>query len=746
MTPSRFLSTALVALALTASLPAVGHAAPMVNLYVNSLTDGTKADLGPTACATPGDPCTLRAALETATETTEYFVIHVDVAGTITLGSALPQIGSNNLMISGLGAAAVTIDANAGNFRILDVTAGSTTVTGVTLRGAQLAAGDGAGVLVAAGATFTGRDLVIESNAITGAGANDDGAGLASFGNLTLERVTVRDNSVATGGGGGLFLGGASSLVTDSTISGNAASGAAGGKGGGVYVCANTTCGGVTGSHAIWNSTISDNSSGKNAGGVLVQSANSRVATVQLGYVTIAGNSAVADTGGLRIGGATPPIVSVLAAVLTDNSDGGGAPDCGGGVAVQSQGGNVIGAFKIGDVTCGGFNAPSDVTGTTTAPLAGRLAALADNGGATQTRMPAWNSPAANAASGLACPAADQRGTARPVAGDCDAGAVERAAAANVAALLSTPSATVAAGAGVNITATLFNHGFASSGNAGLAVTLPDVFEYAGAVTSAGTCVWSAPVLTCDFVDIGADSGENVVVAVTAATEGSGSVTAVAALATPGLDPVAADDQASLAMTVASAGSGSSSGGGSSSDSGSSSGGGSGDDVDIIGGRSDDVDADRNRAPAAPQLVAPTKGEAGLNPAAVLVTWTRVADPDGDSLYYDVIVCEDPSFAGCGAVVTTASAGASWLWLPALAMGSLGLVRRRRGLLALALVLALAPLGCGGVGGPDGPQGPVLTQALPTLKPDTQYYWKVVARDDHGAETHSSIWSFQTGR
>jgi MYXO-CTERM domain-containing protein len=744
MTPSRFVSTALVALALTASLPAVGHAAAVSDFYVSSLTDGTKADLGPTACATQGDPCTLRAALEKATETTNFVIIHFDVTGTITLGSALPQIASTNLEIKGLGAAAVTIDANGGNFRILDVTAGSTTVTGVTLRGAQLAAGDGAGVLIAAGATFTGRDLVIESNAITGAGANDDGAGLASFGNLTLERVTVRDNSVATGGGGGLFLGGASSLVTDSTISGNAASGAAGGKGGGIYVCANTTCGGVTGSHAVWNSTISGNSSGKNAGGVLVQSAGGRIATVQLGYVTISGNSAASDTGGLRIGGATPPVVSVLGTVLTDNSDGGGAPDCGGGVAVQSQGGNVIGAFVIGDLTCGGFNAPSDLSGSTTTPLDGQLAALADNGGSTATRLPAWNSPAANAAAGLACPVADQRGTARPVAGACDAGAVERPAAANVAAELSAAAALEASTTG-NITATLLNHGFAASGNATLVVTLPAVLDFAGATTSAGACAWAAPVLTCDFADVAADSGENVVIAVTAATEGSGNVTAVVSLAAAGLDPVTGDDQTALAITVTAASSGSSSGG-SSSGSGGSSGGSSGSDDDIIGGEDDDAADDRNRAPAAPQLVAPGKGETGLNPASVLVSWTRSSDPDGDGLHYDVVVCQDPSFAGCGAVVTTADAGASWLWLPALAMGSLGLVRRRRGLLALALVLSLAPLGCGGVGGPDAASGPVLTQALPQLQPDTQYYWKVIARDDRGAEAHSSIWSFQTGR
>lgn len=52
-----------------------------------------------------------------------------------------------------------------------------------------------------------------------------------------------------------------------------------------------------------------------------------------------------------------------------------------------------------------------------------QLASLADNGGPTQTMMPAANSPALD--QGADCPAADQRGEPRPNDG-CDLGAVER--------------------------------------------------------------------------------------------------------------------------------------------------------------------------------------------------------------------------------------------------------------------------------------------------------------------------------
>ncbi len=52
------------------------------------------------------------------------------------------------------------------------------------------------------------------------------------------------------------------------------------------------------------------------------------------------------------------------------------------------------------------------------------LDALADNGGPTQTNALREGSPAIDAASG-ACPAADQRGSSRPVGGGCDVGAYE---------------------------------------------------------------------------------------------------------------------------------------------------------------------------------------------------------------------------------------------------------------------------------------------------------------------------------
>ncbi|MEX2211078.1 MAG: ABC transporter substrate-binding protein, partial [Gaiellaceae bacterium] len=55
-----------------------------------------------------------------------------------------------------------------------------------------------------------------------------------------------------------------------------------------------------------------------------------------------------------------------------------------------------------------------------------QLGPLQDNGGPTQTRLPALASPAIDAGSNADCPGTDQRGESRPQNGTCDIGAVER--------------------------------------------------------------------------------------------------------------------------------------------------------------------------------------------------------------------------------------------------------------------------------------------------------------------------------
>jgi hypothetical protein len=82
-----------------------------------------------------------------------------------------------------------------------------------------------------------------------------------------------------------------------------------------------------------------------------------------------------------------------------------------------------------------------------------QIGALADNGGPTFTRALLAGSPARNA--GAACPAADQRGIARPQGSACDIGAYEV-----VEQLSLSPSVAFVGGAGLTLTVT--GEGFTS--------------------------------------------------------------------------------------------------------------------------------------------------------------------------------------------------------------------------------------------------------------------------------------------
>ena len=68
-------------------------------------------------------------------------------------------------------------------------------------------------------------------------------------------------------------------------------------------------------------------------------------------------------------------------------------------------------------------SSPIRAASQSTDPL---LGTLQDNGGPTDTLALQTGSPAIDAGTDTGCPAADQRGTARPQAAACDIGAFER--------------------------------------------------------------------------------------------------------------------------------------------------------------------------------------------------------------------------------------------------------------------------------------------------------------------------------
>ncbi|HET7146163.1 MAG TPA: choice-of-anchor Q domain-containing protein, partial [Gaiellaceae bacterium] len=324
----------------------------------------TTSDGSDGACT--ADLCSLRDAVE-ASNAAGGTVVSVPAGRyTLTLG---PLFATAPLELDGAGARVTVIDGND---------------TEQVVRGDRAARP----AIVLSDLTITG------GNSQSGDAPDyNEGGGIISWGALTLTRVAVVGNT-GQADGGGLNVQG-DLTITDSTIANNTAGFSAGGiraQGGAVSI-ANTTIAGNTAveraaidisltSHAtITNSTIAGNT---NASGAL-DSVNSSSATVTLENDVIAND-------------------------LT-----GGTPNCAG--TFVSAGHNVA-----TDGSCR-LNAEGDLDRAGSVGLG----ALADNGGGTDTMLPRSGSPLVDAADAAACPAADQRGEARPQGGGCDIGAVETA-------------------------------------------------------------------------------------------------------------------------------------------------------------------------------------------------------------------------------------------------------------------------------------------------------------------------------
>lgn len=259
-------------------------------------------------------------------------------------------------------------------------------------------------------------DLVVTESTITGnvpAGATLGGGIVwavdqdepADERTATITDSTVSGNTRA-GAGAGLVVSiveltddapEAQVVITRSTFSGNSATGASG-RGGGIFA--------TTGQVHVDNSTITGNTSAVAGGGI-----HTSTGDVVLRHATVAGNSAPAAAN-IRSGAGLSSFGSIVAAAA------GGGPDCAIVGSTTSSGYNVG-----GDASCGFGAGPGDQSNVGDP----QLAALADNGGPTQTRLPQGTSPAAGAVPAAACTVftVDQRGTTRPTGTDCEAGAVE---------------------------------------------------------------------------------------------------------------------------------------------------------------------------------------------------------------------------------------------------------------------------------------------------------------------------------
>lgn len=289
------------------------------------------------------------------------------------------------------------------------------------------------------GGTVTIVRSTIAANTASIADGPARGGGIYSYGTLSLDRSTVRDNeanSAVEATGAGIYAWGPGMIITilRSTVSGNQASGSAAVFGGGIYGTDGSTI-------KVIRSTISGNSAEDNSRGGGIYSD----ATLIIKTSTISGNRAAGEHGGVSVSGNTTisfstitgntggfvggvgvngtltlqsSIVAGNTTIETDNRK-----DCLAGTVVADH--SVVGAANgCGTLTDGDNFNQAGLASDLLDPV---LGPLAKNGGPTKTHALLVGSPAIGTG-GTCAKTTDQRGSVRPSpkGGACDVGAYER--------------------------------------------------------------------------------------------------------------------------------------------------------------------------------------------------------------------------------------------------------------------------------------------------------------------------------
>lgn len=278
----------------------------------------------------------------------------MDEGGNLT--GDLNVTGPDALTIEPAGDGRVVIDANGIDRALNHFGAGSLAIRDLTIRGGRLnVLADGGGILNGAGSLTLDRVTLVNNSAVMG-----DGGALANYGNAVLINTTLAGNSARRSGGGIYAPGGSVTTLRSVTITGNVADagGTNSGDGGGI----------VTVGLAVMNAlnTVIAGNFDKTAAGTTVKDC------------------------------ATGPGFFPRHTLIGERDP----AHC---VVGLDPGTNLTGDAKLGP--------------------------LANNGGLTATALPAADSPLIDAGGSAApdlCPTTDQRGVLRPQGAGCDIGAVER--------------------------------------------------------------------------------------------------------------------------------------------------------------------------------------------------------------------------------------------------------------------------------------------------------------------------------
>jgi hypothetical protein len=404
-----------------------------------------------------GGAGSLRDAIVTANATpgADVITFQPTVTGTITLTTGQLYI-TDSLDLQGPGASTLTVSGNNAS-RVFYVYNPSNLLIDVTISGLTITQG---AANVGAGVINFDENVTLDHVAITNNTATAVGGGVATggtSGTITITNSTITGNSAPRGGGVYLYDIGSPALIQDSVISGNQA---IDGSGGGIYlygpnydvtirrttISGNTAAGNGGGIYFydtdggdvfIEDSTISGNHASYNGGGVYFYNVDDPITITN---TTISGNTADNRGGGVYFYGSGAPFTVDLSTIAGNTAlvAGGNFANNGNTVTLNNT---IVGdgtAPVNPDLDGGTFTSnyslietPGTATlianaGTVTG-VDPQLGALQNNGGPTQTQLPALTSPVINTGDPafVPPPANDQRGLPRVSAGHVDIGAVE---------------------------------------------------------------------------------------------------------------------------------------------------------------------------------------------------------------------------------------------------------------------------------------------------------------------------------
>jgi uncharacterized repeat protein (TIGR01451 family)/CSLREA domain-containing protein len=339
--------------------------------------------------------------------------VFIQTGGSLTLQSSTVTGTAGGRGIHGDHAAALTITGSTlsnnattgkGGGLFLYQTAGTIAVDNSIVFG-NTAASRGGGISL-----YQSHGAVTISNSqITSNTSSNRGGGIHLYkvlDDVTIQNTTISGNTAASRGGGMFFYkqpAGKTLTISGSTISGNTATSLYGGA---IFFYK------TSGTTVIEDTTISGNSAPR-GGGIVDENIPASGALV-IRNSTINGNTATTDAGNLRV--LSFPSVTIQNSIVA-NGTAPLHPD------LQTGAANVVVNYSlIEDPTGATFTGANNITGTDP-----QLGALANNGGPTQTHLPALTSPVLNAGDPAFAPppATDQRGMPRVAAGRIDMGSVE---------------------------------------------------------------------------------------------------------------------------------------------------------------------------------------------------------------------------------------------------------------------------------------------------------------------------------